>query len=78
MLTLVNNLLGLAAGPLVTGMLADAMGLSRAFQLVPLIGIAAAAVFHFARRHYLADVQRLASPEGVDASVEARVSEATA
>ena len=37
MLTLVNNLLGLAAGPLVTGLLADALGLASAFQLVPLI-----------------------------------------
>src|SRR4249919_2545134 len=59
MLTLVNNMLGLAAGPLVTGMLADRLGLAGAFQLVPLIGLAAAAVFHFARRHYQADIQRL-------------------
>ncbi|HEY5782355.1 MAG TPA: MFS transporter [Lysobacter sp.] len=59
MLTLVNNLLGLAAGPLVTGMLADQMGLAKAFQLVPLISLAAAAVFYFAKRHYLADVQQV-------------------
>lgn len=62
MLTLVNNLLGLAAGPLVTGILADAFGLSTAFQLVPLISIAAAATFLFARRHYLADVQKVGRP----------------
>lgn len=61
MLTLVNNLLGLAAGPLVTGVLADALGLDRAFQLVPLISIAAATVFWFAKRHYLADVQQVGS-----------------
>jgi MFS family permease len=59
MLTLVNNLLGLAAGPLVTGLLADAMGLDRAFQLVPLISIVAAAVFWFAKKHYLDDVRRV-------------------
>jgi MFS family permease len=59
MLTLVNNLLGLAAGPLITGMLADQMGLAKAFQLVPLISLAAAAVFYFAKRHYLADVQQV-------------------
>ena len=62
MLTLVNNLLGLAAGPLVTGLLADAFGLSTAFQLVPLISVAAASVFFFAKRHYLADVQQVGSP----------------
>ena len=59
MLTLVNNLLGLAAGPLVTGLLADALGLAKAFQLVPLISLAAAAVFYFAKRHYLADIQQV-------------------
>ncbi|MGO4222040.1 MFS transporter [Lysobacter sp. TAF61] len=58
-LTLANNLLGLAAGPLVTGMLADALGLAKAFQLVPLVSVAAAAVFYFARRHYLDDVQHV-------------------
>ena len=59
MLTLVNNLLGIAAGPLVTGLLADQLGLAKAFQLVPLISVAAAAVFYFAKRHYLADVQQV-------------------
>jgi MFS family permease len=78
MLTLVNNLLGLAAGPLVTGMLADAMGLSQAFQLVPLVGLAAAAVFHFAKRHYLADVQRLSRPDAPGVAADARTHEATA
>jgi MFS family permease len=58
-LTLVNNLLGLAAGPLVTGVLADALGLAKAFQLVPLVSVAAAVVFYFAKRHYLADIERV-------------------
>ena len=61
MLTLVNNLLGIAAGPLVTGLLADQLGLAKAFQLVPLISVAAAAVFYFAKRHYLADIQHVGS-----------------
>ena len=61
MLTLVNNLLGIAAGPLVTGVLADALGLAKAFQLVPLISLAAAAVFYFAKRHYLGDIQQVGS-----------------
>lgn len=58
-LTLANNLLGLATGPLVTGKVSDMIGLQAAFQLVPLISIAAAAVFFFARRHYHNDMARL-------------------
>ncbi|RJG27179.1 MFS transporter [Massilia cavernae] len=57
-LTLANNLLGLAPGPFVTGVLADRYGLDAAFQLVPLVSLAAALVFWYARRHYLRDVQR--------------------
>ncbi|HEY5849978.1 MAG TPA: MFS transporter [Lysobacter sp.] len=60
-LTLANNLLGLAAGPLVTGLLADALGLATAFQLVPLVSVVAAIVFYFAKRHYLDDVAQVGS-----------------
>jgi MFS family permease len=60
-LTLSNNLLGLAAGPLITGLLADALGLATAFQLGPLVSLAAAAVFYFAKQHYLGDVQPVGS-----------------
>jgi MFS family permease len=59
-LTLANNLLGLAPGPYVTGVLADAFGLDRAFQLIPLISVAAALVFCYAKRHYHRDIQSLA------------------
>ncbi|WP_371366884.1 MFS transporter [Pseudomonas sp. QL9] len=62
-LTLANNLLGLAPGPLLTGVLADHLGLDRAFQLIPLISIAAALVFAFAHRHYHADIKRLRAEE---------------
>ena len=61
-LTLANNLLGLAAGPLITGVLADALGLATAFQLVPLISVAAAGVFYFAKRSYLNDIQQVGRP----------------
>ncbi|MBA5689244.1 MFS transporter [Rugamonas apoptosis] len=54
-LTLANNLLGLAPGPFLTGVLADRLGLATAFQLVPLVSIAAAGVFWYARRHYAHD-----------------------
>jgi len=55
-LTLVNNLLGLAPGPFVTGILADGVGLSQALALVPIMSLASAAVFYFGKRHYQRDV----------------------
>lgn len=58
-LTLANNLLGLAPGPFITGKVSDHIGLDNAFRLVPLISIAAALVFLYARRHYHKDVARL-------------------
>ena len=62
-LTLANNLLGLAPGPLLTGVLADHIGLDRAFQLIPLLSILAALVFIYARRHYHNDMLRLRGEE---------------
>ncbi|MCQ3828816.1 MFS transporter [Microbulbifer elongatus] len=66
-LTLMNNLLGLAPGPFITGMLADGIGLENALALVPIMSLASALVFFFAKRHYLRDVHgvRLASDEAV-------------
>ena len=58
-LTLANNLLGLAPGPFITGRVSDIIGLDKAFQLVPLISIAAAAVFFYAKRYYIQDMARL-------------------
>ncbi|MEK1906486.1 MAG: MFS transporter, partial [Pseudomonas sp.] len=63
-LTLANNLLGLATGPLLTGKVSDVIGLDNAFQLVPLVSIAAAAVFLYCRRHYLLDIARLRGEPG--------------
>ncbi len=60
-LTLANNLLGLAPGPFVTGALADAMDLQRAFQLVPLVSLGAALAFLLGQRHYLHDLHRMGS-----------------
>jgi MFS family permease len=51
-LTLANNLLGLAAGPLVTGILADRFGLETAMQLVPLAAIGALVFLVLGRRVY--------------------------
>jgi len=57
-LTLANNFLGLALGPLAVGKLSDVIGLHSAFQLMPLISIAAAAVFLYAKSHYHRDIER--------------------
>ena len=60
-LTLANNLLGLAPGPLLTGALADRLGLAQACQLVPVVSVLAALVFLYARSHYEGDVARRAA-----------------
>jgi MFS family permease len=64
-LSLANNLLGLAPGPIVTGMLADAFGLPVALQLVPLVSLAAAGIFALARCSYQRDLQQLGRRAGV-------------
>ena len=60
-LTLANNLLGLAPGPFVTGIVADRIGLMGAMQLVPLIALGAAAAFMIGKRYYTEDLQRIRS-----------------
>ena len=49
-LTLANNAFGLAPGPIVTGWLADRVGLLEAMEWVPFASLAAAAVFLFGAR----------------------------
>lgn len=56
-LALSQNLLGLAAGPLLTGMLADAYGLRFAMSLVSTFSLLAAVIFAVAARTYRADLQ---------------------
>lgn len=55
-LTLANNLIGLAPGPIITGWMADKFGLHAAFQLLPIVGLTAAGVFALARQTYMADL----------------------
>ncbi|HSG22769.1 MAG TPA: MFS transporter [Azonexus sp.] len=62
-LTLANNLLGLAPGPFVTGIVADRIGLMGAMQLVPLISLGAAAAFFIGQRYYTDDLQRIRSTQ---------------
>jgi sugar phosphate permease len=49
-LALANNLLGLAAGPVVVGLLADRLGLVDAMRLVPLVSVAVVVVLLTGRR----------------------------
>lgn len=65
-LTLANNLLGLAPGPFVTGVLADRFGLLAALQLIPLIALPATLAFAVGHRHYAADLLRIRSPQSRD------------
>ena len=51
-LTLANNLLGLAAGPLVTGILADKFGLVGAMKIVPIVAVGALIALLIGRSFY--------------------------
>ena len=68
--TLANNVLGLAPGPLLTGVLADSFDLGTALGLVPFASLLAAACFTMARRHHDADVARIAQAHS-SSSIEA-------
>jgi MFS family permease len=61
MLALTQNLFGLAAGPLLTGLLSDRYGLAFALSLVPLFCVGAAYAFVMAARTYEADLRRVES-----------------
>ena len=54
-LALAHNLLGLAAGPMLAGLLSDALDLRTALAVVPAASIAAAALFVMAARSYVSD-----------------------
>jgi len=49
---LANNILGLAPGPVLTGIGADRIGLDHALQLMPLVGLVAGVAFLQAARYY--------------------------
>ncbi|RZU02431.1 MFS transporter [Rivibacter subsaxonicus] len=61
-LALFQNLFGLAAGPLLAGILSDALGLQSALALMPLFGLLAALAFLVAARSYEHDLQRAGEP----------------
>ena len=64
-LSLTQNLFGLAGGPLLTGALSDAYGLPFAMSVVPVFCVFAAALFWFAARTYEADRTNVQGTEPV-------------
>jgi hypothetical protein len=70
-LSLFQNLLGLALGPFVAGMLSDQWGLPTALSLIPVFSAVAAVLFVKAAASYEAEVAALAgirlAAEGDDA-----------
>lgn len=63
-LTLAHNLIGLAPGPILTGRVADTLGLLGAFQLLPVTCVAATFAFALARQSYEADLKACQSHSG--------------
>jgi predicted MFS family arabinose efflux permease len=62
-LSLTQNLIGLALGPLVTGLLSDAFGLQFALSVVPVSCLGAAAMFAWASRTYERDLLSISRME---------------
>ena len=59
MLTFFNNLLGLAAGPIVTGVVADHVGLATTMRYVPLVSVPAILALLIGCRAYPSSLRRL-------------------
>ena len=61
-LTLANNLLGLAAGSLVTGILADQFGLVGAMKIVPVVAVGALIALLIGRKYYVRSLAKVNAP----------------
>ena len=66
-LTVANNLLGLALGPVVVGLLADRLGLVAALQIAPLVYLGAIAALLLGRRLYPAGLRKLEAKTAAEA-----------
>jgi MFS transporter, Spinster family, sphingosine-1-phosphate transporter len=79
-LSLFQNLFGLAVGPFLAGVLSDVWGLQQAMAVIPASGVLAALAFVAGSRSYEADLQKVAdvhldfssTPAGPSAAVPAR------
>jgi len=58
-LSLFQNLLGLAAGPFIAGWVSDAWSLETALTVMPAFGLLAAGLFMITSRYYDADLKRV-------------------
>ena len=67
-MALANNLIGLAPGPLIVGMLSDRLGLKLALTLTPLLALVSAVFFVLVSRSYEADAARHRAIGGQGAS----------
>jgi MFS family permease len=67
-LSLFQNLFGLALGPFVAGALSDSIGLETALTITPLFGLIAVAAFLRAATTYQADKARAHQPANVDST----------
>ncbi|AQA23675.1 sugar (and other) transporter family protein [Rhodococcus sp. MTM3W5.2] len=67
-LTVANNVLGLALGPFVIGILADRLGLLEALQLSPLVYVLAIVALVVGKRLYPAGLQKLAAQSAAAAA----------
>ena len=57
MVTVIQNLFGLAAGPFIAGALSDAYGLQTALAVIPLFCLLAATAFVFGSRTHEKDLK---------------------
>ncbi|MDM0044528.1 MFS transporter [Variovorax dokdonensis] len=64
-MSLFQNLLGLAAGPFIAGLLSDAWSLEHALTVMPVFGLLAAAGFMAASRNYEADLQLASQTDAI-------------
>lgn len=60
-LTLANNLMGLAPAAVLTGMIADRIGLLGTLQIVPIVPLVGAIAFFAGKRSYAKDLRRLSA-----------------
>lgn len=67
-LAVVQNVVGLAAGGVVTGMLSDRLGIARALALVPFAALVSAGVYLAGSRRYERELERAPAPDAVPAT----------
>ncbi|MET0203168.1 MAG: MFS transporter, partial [Casimicrobiaceae bacterium] len=70
-LSLIQNLFGLAGGPLLTGMLSDRYGLQFALAVVPTFCILAAILFALAARTYVSDLRQARQADAAESGAVA-------